>query len=57
MIITENLKIRDRNFIKTYSDQGFYIEREKNFYEEAIDPVGSRRDYYETDIKIRECEE
>ena len=57
MIITENLKIRDRNFIKTYSDQGFYIECEKDLYEEAIDPVGSHRDYYETDIKIRECEE
>lgn len=57
MIITENLKIRDRDFIKTYSDRGFYIEREKDLYEEAIDPVGSHRDYYETDIKIRECEE
>ena len=54
MIITENLKIKDRDFVKTYSDAGFYIEREGVLYAEAIDPAEFERVYTETDIPIAE---
>ena len=54
MIVTENLKIRDRDFVKTYSDEGFYIERDGIRYIEAIDPAEFGRDYEETHIKIEE---
>ena len=54
MIVTENLKIKGRDFIKTYSDEGYYIERDGVMYSEAIDPAEFGRIYIETDIKIEE---
>lgn len=39
--------------MRTYSDQGFKIEREDGqIFDEAIDPLGSGRLYFETDIPI-----
>lgn len=52
MIISETIKLNDTNFTKTYSDAGFYIERNGIHYVEAIDPLGSGREYTETDILI-----
>lgn len=52
MIISETIKLNDTNFTKTYSDAGFYIERNGTHYAEAIDPLGSGREYTETDILI-----
>ena len=52
MIISETVKINDKNFTKVYSDAGFYIERNGVHYAEAIDPLGSGREYTETDILI-----
>ena len=52
MIITENITIDGREFIKKYSDGGFYIERDGARYSEAIDPVEFNRVYTETDIPI-----
>lgn len=52
MIISETVKINDKNFTKTYSDAGFYIERNGVHYAEAIDNIGSGREYTETDILI-----
>lgn len=52
MIISETIKLNDKNYTKTYSDAGFYIERNGVHYAEAIDPLGSGREYTETDILI-----
>lgn len=54
MIITENITIDGREFIKKYSDGGFYIERDGELYSNAIDPAEFEfeRLYYETDIPI-----
>jgi hypothetical protein len=52
MIITEELTINGRDFIKTYSDAGFMIERDGVRYGEAIDPAKFGRVYIETDEPI-----
>lgn len=52
MIISETVKINDKNYTKTYSDAGYYIERNGVHYAEAIDNIGSGREYTETDILI-----
>lgn len=55
MIITENVTINDREFRRTYSDEGFMIERDGVQYSDAIDPIGFEdRVYTETDVKIEE---
>lgn len=55
MIKTETVTINGRDFRKTYSDEGFMIERDGVQYSEAIDPIGFEdRVYSETDIKIEE---
>lgn len=53
MIVTENLTINGRAFIKTCSDNGRMVEREGVRYSEAIDPVESGRTYVETDEPIK----
>ena len=50
MIITENVTIRDRKFIRTYSDEGRYVVRDGVSYSEAIDPIGTGRVYTEGEI-------
>lgn len=52
MIITENITINDKAFVKSYSDSGFMVERDGVRYSEAIDPVGFGRTYTETDEVI-----
>ncbi|MCZ9312878.1 MAG: hypothetical protein O0V67_05835 [Methanocorpusculum sp.] len=54
MIVTEFYMTR-RDGVKlyrSYSDEGFYIERDGEMYEEAIDPEGVNRTYTETDELI-----
>ena len=52
MIIVEDITINGKLFKKTYSDEGFMIEREGIRYNEAIDPLEfADRIYTETDIK------
>lgn len=57
MIKTENLTIGGRRFVKTFSDEGFMVERDGVRYAEAIDPAEFGRTYIETDEKIEEIEE
>ena len=60
MIIVEVVKINGKSFNKTYSDEGFMIERDGFRYSEAIDPIEFKdRIYTETDevIVIDEEEE
>lgn len=54
MIITEKVTIRNRDFIRTYSDSNRYVVRDGVSYSEAIDPVGSGRVYTEGDIMPEE---
>lgn len=53
MVITEFFRTREDgvNLYRTYSDEGFMIERDGVFYEEAIDPEDSGRLYNETNVK------
>lgn len=54
MIIRENIILDNIQYVKTYSDKGFYIERDGVQYSEAIDPIefAKERIYIETDIPI-----
>lgn len=54
MIITENLTINGRAFVKTYSSKGMMVERDGVRYCEAIDPAEFGRQYTETDEPIEE---
>jgi hypothetical protein len=57
MIVTENLTINGRAFVKTYSDNGMMVERDGVRYSEAIDPAEFGRVYTETDEPIEKEEE
>ena len=52
MIVKENIEISGKDFVKQYSDGGFYIERDGAKYSEAIDPADIPREYTETDEPI-----
>ena len=52
MLVTEKRTINEQTFDYTYSDAGFYIERDGAVYEEAYDPENSGRVYAETDTPI-----
>lgn len=52
MIKTENITINGKEFIRTYSDNGYRVERDGVQYDEAIDPIGFNRVYTETNIRI-----
>ena len=54
MIITETVTIRNRDFIRTYSDEGRYVVRDGVSYSEAIDPIGTGRVYTEGEIMPEE---
>ena len=54
MIITENVTINNRDFIRTYSDEGRYVVRDGVSYSEAIDPIGTGRAYTEGEIMPEE---
>jgi hypothetical protein len=57
MIKTENLTIGGRAFVKTYSDEGYMVERDGVRYSEAIDPAEFGRQYIETNEKIEPIQE
>ena len=54
MIITENIIINNREFVRTYSDIGMMIKQNEtgNVYSEAIDIEGAPYTYTETDTPI-----
>ena len=59
MIITEYFMTRPDGVVlnRTYSDQGFMIQRDGVCYEEAIDPAELERTYTETDQLIETPED
>ena len=56
MIISERIKIKDKDFMKTYSNKQVQIQKvgTEELYVEAIDPIEYEREYIETDIPIEE---
>ena len=52
MIQTENIIINGRQLTRTYSDGGYYIQRDVVQYAEAIDPADSGRAYEEISVLI-----
>lgn len=52
MIVTENMTINGKPFIRTFSDSGYMVERDDVRYTEAIDPEEFGRQYTETDEPI-----
>lgn len=54
MIITENVTIRNRDFIRTYSDSNRFVVRDGVSYSEAIDPLDSGRVYTEGEVMPEE---
>ena len=48
----ETAVINGREFTRTYSTAGKYIERDGERYAEAVDPVGAACEYTETDEDI-----
>lgn len=54
MIKTETITINQRQFIRTWSDAGFYIHggSPEGDYSEATDPAELGRTYTETNIPI-----
>lgn len=54
MIVKENVKINDFEFIHTYSDSQYLIKQIETgeLYGEAYDLVELQKEYEETDIKI-----
>lgn len=52
-IKTEMITIGNKQFTRTYSDEGYMLERDGIRYEEAVDPLESAsRTYTETDERI-----
>ena len=50
MIVTENFKVDERDFIRTYSNSGRYVIRDGVEYSEACDPAELGRQYIEGDL-------
>jgi hypothetical protein len=57
MIRTENLTINGNPFTRTYSDNGYMVERDGVRYAEAIDPAEFNRQYTETDELVEGMDE
>ena len=56
MIKTEELTIDGKAFVRTYSDNGFMVERDGVRYAEAYDPAEFERTYTESDERIEGLE-
>ena len=50
MIVTENFKVGERDFVRTYSNAGRYVVRDGVEYSEACDPAEYGRQYTEGDL-------
>ena len=59
MIVTEYFATREDGVVlnRTYSDQGFMIQRDGVCYEEAIDPAEENRIYRETEETVKKWNE
>lgn len=51
MIITETITINEIEYLYTYSDLGYQVERDGIQYDDAIDPIDSGRIYTEVVVE------
>ena len=49
-IATETVEVNGTQFTRTYSTEGRYVVRDGTSYSEAVDPIGSGREYAEGEI-------
>ena len=54
MVKSEIIEINGTQYRRTYSDSGYYIERDGMRFSEAIDFLGADFVYTETDVKIED---
>jgi len=54
MIVTENFKVGERDFIRTYSNSGRFVVRDDVSYSEACDPAEFGRTYTEGELMPEE---
>lgn len=54
MIVTENFKVGERDFVRTTSDSGRYVVRDGISYSEACDPAEFGRTYTEGELMPNE---
>lgn len=54
MVKSEVIDINGKQYRRTYSDSGYYIERDGMQFSEAVDFLGADFVYTETNIKIDE---
>lgn len=54
MVKSEVIEINGTQYRRTYSDSGYYIERDGMQFSEAVDFLGTDFVYTETNIKIDE---
>lgn len=52
MIVTENMTVNGKAFVRTYSDSGYMVERDCVRYSEAIDPAELGRVYIESSERV-----
>lgn len=59
MIQTETVIINNKKFKRTYSDEGYYIQKvgTDEIYSEAVDILTANYEYIETDKKIEDSSE
>lgn len=53
MICRDKIIINNKEFFRTYSDQGYYIIRDGRIFVVAYDPITKIRIYEETNQKIK----
>lgn len=51
MIITETITINNTEYLHTYSDLGYRVERDGIQYDDAVDPIDSGRIYTEVVVE------
>lgn len=51
-VISTTATIAKKQYRKTYSDSGYYIERDGAIYSEAVDVLDSDFEYTETDTPL-----
>ena len=54
MVKSDIIDINGTQYRKTYSDSGYYIERDGMQFSEAVDFLGADFVYTETDVKIED---
>lgn len=54
MVKSEVIDINGKQYRRTYSDSGYYIERDGMRFSEAVDFLGADFVYTETNIKIED---